>query len=58
MELRIRQITPLGGDKYEVIAWTPVDGYMAPPGYYMLTVTATTNMPSPAEWIRLEDPQQ
>ncbi len=55
VELRFAD-APVAGqpNKRKLTVDMPPDGYWAPPGYYLLTVTDVNNMPSPAEWIRIQ----
>ena len=43
----------VGTRRYQVSVQMPIDGYYAPPGYYMLVVVDTLNKPSHAVWIHL-----
>lgn len=45
---------PVGGGLWNIRVIPPVDAFMAPPGFYMLTVTDDAQVASAAEWIRLQ----
>jgi len=53
VELRVVSTLPLGGGRFQVDALAPVDGYMAPPGFYMFSVVDSNQMASQAVWVRV-----
>ena len=56
VELKTLQETQVNSNTWDVTVQWPDDGFVAPPGWYLLTVVDDDDIPSVAKWVQITMP--